>query len=277
VIETTVGAVDVWHRLALAVECRDPLTDRLVLTQLRAGYERPRSPFVPVPVPSYPCIAFDAAGPARFTLRHDVPLPSTIQVRIDDPSRRFVARRLRIPLWPENRVDGGGARPFIPTDHRLLRVWLWPGAAAALSPGSTVIRGRVRRGGKPARWARVTATGATQSIAGYAHADDRGEFVLVVTDPGQHPLGSTIPVDLTIKARKVPVPVDADDALADLTVENVPRSPSPPAPAALDSPRLRGLAPPPGYVANAKPTLHVVVPTGADMILPDDLEFGLTP
>jgi hypothetical protein len=56
----------------------------------------------------------------------------------------------------------------------------------------------------------------------------------------------------------------------------VPRS-TPPAPASLDTPRLRGIALPSGYVANAKPPLPVVAPTGVDTTLPDDLEFGLTP
>jgi hypothetical protein len=277
VIETSVGPVDVWHRLALAVECRDALTNQLVVTPLRVGYELPRSPYVPVPTPAYPCVLLDAAGPARFKLRHDVPLPARVQVRIDDPERRFVARRVRLRLWPSSRVDGGGARPYIPTDHRLLRIWVWPGTAGCLSPGSSVIRGRVMRGDKPARWARVTATGATNALAGFAHADDRGEFALVITDAGQQPLGATFPVDLTVESRRAPRAVDVDDPLADLTVEPIPRAPSPPAPAVLDSPRLRGLAPPPGYVANAKPATHVTVMTGADTTLPDDLEFGLTP
>jgi hypothetical protein len=275
-IETSIGPSDVLHRLALAVECRDALTDRLAISPLRAGYELLRSPYVPVPDPTYPCIRLDVAGPARFKLRHDVPLPTRVRVRIDDPSRHFVPRRLRLLLWPVSQLDGSPAQPYIPTDYRLLRVWLWPGTAASFPVGSTVVRGRVMRNGQPARWARVTARGATNAVAGFAHADDRGEFALVVSDAGQHPLMSMIPLDLRVDARRVPRRVDQFDPLADITVEPVPRS-SPPAPANLDTPRLRGIALPPGYVANAKAPTPVTVPTGVDTILPDDLEFGLTP
>ena len=275
-IETSIGPADVLHRLALAIECRDSLTNRLAISPLRAGYELPRSQYVPVPDPTYPCIRLDAAGPARFKLRHDVPLPTRVRVRIDDPSRRFVPRRLRLLLWPVSQLDASPTQPYIPTDYRLLRVWLWPGTAVSFPVGSTVVRGRVMRNGQPARWARVTARGATNAIAGFAHADDRGEFALVVTDAGQHPLRPKIPLDLHVDARRVPRPVDILDPLADITVEPVRRS-SPPAPANLDTPRLRGIALPPGYVANAKAPVPVTVATGVDTTLPDDLTFGLTP
>ena len=275
-IETSTGAADVLHRLALAVECRDALTDRLAISPLRVGYELLHSPHIPVPDPTYPCIRLDVAGPARFKLRHAVPLPTRVRVRIDDPGRRFVPRRLRLLLWAAGQLDASPTQPYIPTEYRLLRAWIWPGTAASFPSGTTVVRGRVMRNGQPARWARVTARAATNAVAGFAHADDRGEFALVVSDAGQHPLRSTIPMDLYVAARRVPRPVNPLDPLADITVEPVPRS-TPPAPASLDTPRLRGIALPSGYVANAKAPLPVVAPTGVNTTLPDDLEFGLTP
>ena len=67
-IDTSVGPAAVLHRLALAVEVRDPLTVRLALTPLRAGREVVRR--TPTTDRRWPCAPLDAGGPARFKLRH---------------------------------------------------------------------------------------------------------------------------------------------------------------------------------------------------------------
>ena len=271
IIATSVGEAKPLHRLALAVEVVDPLTERLAVTSLRAGQELVRR--TRTTDRSWPCAPLDPAGPARFKLRHQHPLPSRVVVRLDDPARRFVPRRLRIRLWRVDRLDQTPTRPYIPTQHRLLHAWLWPGAATALPQGSTVVRGRVMRTEGPARWARVTARDQNGQVVGRAHGDDRGEFVLVVTDQAANPLPRTLPLRLRVHARQVPAEVDRDDPYADLVVERVRRSFPPPSAPFLDTPTLRGTAVPAGYVANALPDKAVNVPTGTEVVLAGDIDF----
>jgi hypothetical protein len=114
-------------------------------------------------------------------------------------------------------------------------------------------------------------------VAGRAHADDRGEFVLVVTDTGQKPVESTVELDLSVRAVKVPSPVDANDRCADLVVEDVPRSASPPTPANLDNDVLRGIAVPSGYTTNQNPATHVTASVGAEVLLTNPIAFNPVP
>ena len=274
-IDTSVGPAAVLHRLALAVEVVDPLTDRLAVTPLRAGRELLRR--TPTTDRHWPCVPLDSGGPARFKLRHQRPLPKRVVVRLDDPARRYVPRRLRIALWPVLQLDQGPAQPYVTTAHRLLRAWLWPGAALTLPAGSTVVRGRVVRQEGVARWVRVVARDQVGRIVGRAHGDDRGEFVLVVSDQTANPLPTVLSLTLRIHARgQAPLP-DPLDPCADLLVERIRRSAAPPAAPVLDSPRLRGTRVPKPYVANARPDTPVDVPTGTEVVLPDELLFVPTP
>ena len=146
----------------------------------------------------------------------------------------------------------------------LLRVWLSPGAAGLPGPGFTVIRGRVAHGAEPVRWARIAARGPGGVIVGRAHGDERGEFLLPVTGSGTMPppVPSQMTVDLLVYARgpggpPPPTPQElALDPLADLPLEAVPRSSSPPLPADLDNPLLRGESLPPFYVVSTAPVHH---------------------
>ena len=295
-IQTSVGLVNVLHRLALGVECMDPLTDRLVLTPVRVGRELQREPFIPVRDPRWPCATLMRSGPARFKVGYDVPLPTEFVVRVDDPTRRLVPRRLKVRSLPVDTLDAVPARaavpahdgipaqpavpaqPYVPVDHRLLRVWMWPGSAAPLPVGSTVVRGRVLRDGVPARWARVTATGPNGGTVGHAHADDRGEFVLVVTDAEQAPLESTIPLDLDVIAA-----VDARGRGPAGPVRGRGRGgaadPGRTASAgdAGHRPAARGPTCPPATSPTSSHAHTWWFATGVETTLPDDLVFGLTP
>jgi hypothetical protein len=193
---------------------------------------------------------------------------------VDDPTRRCVPRRFRVALWPIGLLDRTNTQPYIPTGHRLVRLWLWPGVAATLPSGTTALRGRVVRAGEPARWTRLTAFDPGGQVVGRAHGDDRGEFLLVVTDQAANPLPPSLPLTLRVEARRQLAPVDSRDRCADLVIERVARSPVPPAPPVLDSPVLRGTARPAGYVANARPDTPVVVPVGTELTLPDDIAFA---
>jgi hypothetical protein len=271
-IETVVGTADVLHRLALAVETVDAFTRRP--TKTRAGREM----LGLTGASSWPCRDLETNGRGRSVLRHGATLPSEVTVRFVDPARRFVPRRLRVPLWTEAEVAAADASPpsgpYIPVRSRLLRPWLLPGPAYPLFGGTTAIRGRVTRAGRPVRWPRITARAPGDTVVGWAHGDERGEFLLVVTHTGllPPPAPSSMDIDLVVSAAPE-VPPTAEDAYGDLAVETVPRSAVPPNAADLDNDVLRGLNRPAGHTESTAPPTHVVTEIGAVRMLPDDIEF----
>jgi hypothetical protein len=102
--------------------------------------------------------------------------------------RRIVPRRVSVTIATEAAVLAAEADPTVPPVpiwQRSFPLACFPGAAASIAPGSTVIRGRIERDDgtgqlTPVRWARVRATNPSDEEIGWAHGDDRGEFVLVV-------------------------------------------------------------------------------------------------
>lgn len=292
VIETSVGPAEVLHRLALGVELRDAVTGTPVVTAVRVGQEvppqlRPRPGRFDY---AWPCLDFETNGTARFKLRHRVGgvnrikiLPGgaapTITVRIDDVRRRFVPRRFRITLWTKRELERADETPpgqYVPLASRLLRPALLPGAAYAAPRGTTAIRGQVVSDtGTAVRWPRIFAEGPGNIPVGAAHGDQRGEFLLIITNLGTTPppVPSTVDVDLDIFAR-VPAPaVDPKDPLADLVVETQARSSVPPTNADLDNDVLQGVAVPPGYLASTAPRPHLTIPVGGLLAMPQPAVF----
>jgi hypothetical protein len=291
IIKTTVGPARVMHRLALAAEVLGVVTDRLVDMPVRVGREVTELPgAVPPPDPAWPCRALERSGIARFKLRRGPQLPAVITLRADDRFRRYVPRRVSITLWPEADIEAIDNDPptglYVPVKSRLLRIWLAPGSGYPLPGGTTAIRGRVLRGGagatlspaNPVRWPRITAIGPGNVPVGWAHGDERGEFLLPIASAGTlTPVDAQFAVDLDVEglpAAQVPQP-DPADRCADLVIEDVPRSSAPPAPSDLDNDLLRGRATPPGYVTASAPRPHLtinvgsVLSTGTDFPFPD--------
>lgn len=265
------GGAQVLHRLALALEVRSTLTGRLVTAPAAVRREGSRRQFT------------GAAG--RFLLLFGPGTGDTASLRITDATRQVVPRRFRIPLWSLAEVEAADKTspgPYVPALSRLLRVWLSPGSAGWPGPGFTVIRGRVVRGTAPVRWPRIAARGPGGVIVGRAHGDERGEFLLPVTGSGTMPppFPSTIPVDLLVYARgpggpPLPTPEQlALDPLADLPVEEVPRSSSPQLPGDLDNPLLRGESLPAFYVASTAPVTTVTADIGGLRPLRTPLPFS---
>lgn len=289
IIQTSVGPAQVMQRLALAVEVPDAMTDRPADMPVRVGREvaAPRGA-APPPDPSWPCNALERSGIARFKLRRSPQLPAVITVRIDDRRRRYVPRRVSITLWPEADIEAidndPPTGPYIPVKSRLLRIWLATGSGYPLPGGTTAIRGRVLRGtaggalspGNPVRWPRVTAIGPGNVPVGWAHGDDRGEFLLPIVSAGTlTPVDAQFAVDLDVAglpAAQVQRP-DPADRCADLTVETVPRSSAPPVPGDLDNDLLRGRAIPPGYVTGTAPRPHLTVNVGSVLSTGTDFPF----
>ncbi len=144
--------------------------------------------------------------------------------RAETDRRRYVPRRLRIPVFAQADAD---AHPYT---ERVRRPALFPGAAYDVSESITGMRGRVERAGVPVRWARVQAIHPTSGLTvGRAHCDDRGEFLLLL-EPSAAPLGDlSDPLTLNLRAwapKPPPAPVPDEvkrlDPLWDLPVEQVP-------------------------------------------------------
>ena len=225
----------------------------------------------------WPCLDLNAPGTARALLQLDGRTPTRLRLRIVDPRRRYVARRFDLSLWTLPEILAADAQGVpVPGRSRLLRPWLLPGSGATLSRGLTTLRGVVHDDqGMPVRWARLTAFGPGQVPVGWAHADDRGEFVLVVEDTGTlpPPAPSALRVRLVVRAARPATAVDPDDPYADLVVEPIPRSASPPGPGDVDNDVLRGRAVPQGYVASTAVQPPIDAPVGQELALAAPVRF----
>jgi hypothetical protein len=281
VIDTTVGPAIVLHRLVLGVECLDAVTGRRVRTDVLVGREVDPLLIPRGHDPEWPCFSLPGKGIGRSYLRFDqtTPVHTPLPLRLVDPSRRFVPRRLELSLWTLAEILAAeAAPPVVPAGSRMLRPWLWPGSAAVLSSGMTVIRGTIQTGVAPVRWARLTAVRHGDVAVGHGHGDERGEFVVVIAGTGSlpPPAPSTIDIDLQIIAPDPATapPIDPLDPCADLVVEPVTRPSNPPQSAELDNPVLRGTATPAGYLPNTAPVPTLTVPVGAELSLTDPIPFA---
>jgi hypothetical protein len=275
IIKTVFGEAQVLHRLALAVDSVDAVTRSPLATQVRIGAEVvPRLRTYPDD-PTWPCADLIPHGLGRATRLHQPPMPANITVRIDDPTRRYVPRRLTTALRSDADITASDNQTgtYIPVGSREMRPWLSPGSAYQMPRSTTAVRGRVARGAGAARWPRITAIGQGGQEIGWAHGDDRGEFVLVIVSTGaiHPPAPSTLAVTLIVTAPSNPSEV-TDDPLADLVVETVPQPQVPPTDSDRDSPLLRGRATPPGYVTSTTPT-NLTISVGVTTQLPTAVPF----
>jgi len=274
-LETLVRHADVLHRLALAIDCRDSVTHQRVTTEVRIGREVPRAVLSPRHDRAWPCRDLIARAVGRALIMLDLRAPTKVRLRIADPRRRYVARRFDLPLWTLSEIlDHESAGSPVPAASRLLSPWLLPGSGAALSRGTTIVRGRVVLGTDPVRWPRITARGPGQQAVGWAHGDERGEFVLVIEDTGTlpPPAPTQLPVQLFATAR-IPSTPDPFDPYADLTIEPLPRSAAPPGPGDLANDVLRGRTTPADHVASTTVLPPISVPIGQELLLATPVPF----
>ena len=145
--------------------------------------------------------------------------PTRIRLRLMDPGRRYVPRRLVVDIADEATVATAEASPMIPdigVTSRVIRVSLHPGANAEISAGTTAIRGQLRRAdGTRLPWARVRANQTGTGVPfGFTHVDGRGEFLLVLSAPSDS-VGMTadpVSVELVV-GRPLTTVAPADDPL----------------------------------------------------------------
>jgi hypothetical protein len=242
--------VEVIHRLAVGIEPLDAQgAGRRLPYQIQARYdgiqfERPHPPI-------------EQHDSNLFSIRYQKGVRTPIDLRFFDlfsgpykereDRRRVVPRRLRIPVLTQTAVEAA-EQPEAKKDfrRRLRRPVFFPGAAYNFPSTATGLRGRVTRGGEPMRWARVNATLAGQTvIAGRAHGDDRGEFLLLLNS--NLTTGSALPkpleIEVSVFGPAVPPVIDDDDPLLDLPLETLS------APGAVDD-VARGVQLPAGYTAS---------------------------
>ncbi len=239
----------VW-RLAAGIEPVSALGGAGPLPGVRLALERVPKPW-PVPTGAgtigdygvgigLPTVARNPSG--RFAVTYLVPgLQSPFTVRMYDTARRYVPRRFSVPFPAEAAVvaeeQAAEAPPWPAIASRAFRPVLFPGAAYGAQAGATIVRGRVLRSDlSVARWARVSAIDADHGYAlGWAHGDDRGEFLLVLASSSAELFAPGSPlaaVTVTASARPVPVTLETPaqstaDPLWDLEVETLPTPGSP--------------------------------------------------
>lgn len=265
------------HRLAVGFEPLDPVRGGRLAHPVRFETE------VALPRPftrsgHYRQVA--RAGQARPVIdRHDSCLwallyqpgvaEGTLDVRIYDPLRRYVARRFRVPILPVASL-AAGEPAALTQERRVRRPALFPGAAYDTSSRTTGLRGRVLRDGLPLRWARVEARlEPGGALVGRAHGDDRGEFLLVLANAASPPAELVDPLDVRVTVfgpavAPVPVPATlaAEDPLWDLPLEPLPPPGDP-------DPVSSGETLPAGYAATATSTRIVPFRLGRLISAPD--------
>lgn len=210
-------------RLALGIEPVDAVTGRRISVPVSATVD-PADLVAPRRGQ-----AFERHSSARFALRYARLTTPPIVVRLDDPARRFVPRRIRFPFSTQaemlelERTGDPLAR------LRGRRPVLFPGPAYPLLGATTAIRGRVTRASKPVRWARVAAHTPPPSsvLLGLGQSDDHGEFVLILGTNAANigELKSPLAVDVTAIGPQPMPPAPAEgapDALADVPIEVAP-------------------------------------------------------
>lgn len=210
-------------RLALGVEPRDVARGGRALSPLRVTVEEHPEPlgswrrWAPGDRLDDVLPSFERHGSGRFARLLDDTIRTSQRIRISDPRRRYVPRRFAVTISDEDAVVTAETDPAIPDIGPTARIFvpsLYPGSAAEV--GGLHVRGRITRGGRSVRWARVRATlASTGEVAGWAHADDRGEYLLAIGNP-LHQIGfAADPMPLTLTAGyQDPAPVPpVDDPL----------------------------------------------------------------
>jgi hypothetical protein len=266
--------IRVLHRLALGVEPIDALSRQPIGPRVRVGREvtilrrRLGPETVLDPLARRVDLPLETTGTGRFKLRHGGDVGATAIVRIADPTRCFVPRRFEVPLWTLAEVDAQSG-PYVPARSRLLRPWLLPGTTYAISRGTTALRGRIARNGQPVAWPRIAAVGPGGLVVGRAQGDERGEFLLVLTETGTvpPPPPPTLNVQLVLHGPAAGAGVPPDPPL-----EQVARSSAPPLPADLENPLLRGESVPPGHTQSSSSPI-VTVSIGEVRSVPTPFTF----
>jgi hypothetical protein len=206
-------------RLALGLEPRDALTGARIVRPLDAELEGAAG----ARVGRHDSGRFAIAYARGIPKPPKPPAKPRLDVRLLPRDRRYVPRRLRFEIASLKDVtDEEKKGTDIPTAQRAWRPLLYPGAAADVGPAATGLRGFVTTGTpkRAVRWTRVQALVGSAPV-GYAHGDDRGEFLLVVGPAAATvaDLKANLEVTIVVYAAQPEVPRVKGDELGDLPLE----------------------------------------------------------
>ncbi len=252
---------EILHRLALGIEPLEALGRGRLTGPVRMELE------------DAPGLRLRRHGASRHVLLYRSGLAGPLVLRITDPHRRYVPRRLQIPLPPTAEILNVDAATT--WQRRVRRPLLFPGAAYGVSPRATGLRGRVTRGGKPLRWARVEAVLASNERVGRAHGDDRGEFLLLLSPGAAAPLEElpqSLQARVAVSGPATPPSADdpqlpARDKYWDLPLE-------PLAPPGASDPVADGETLPAGYVPSIAASRNVTFQWGRTLTGIEDFVFA---
>ena len=245
--------VEIVHRLALGVEPIDAHRGWRLGYQLQAIYDSQQTGLQRPPIERHTSNLFSLRYQPGVTTQLDLRFFDSAErlYRPEHDRRRIVPRRLGIPILTLADVENAEQADKKAFGRRIRRPGFFPGATYDFSATATGMRGRVVRNNAPMRWARIVATLAgTSVVAGHAHGDDRGEFLLLIN--ANVTTGSALPKPLEIEVSVFgpaapPTPATPDlpllDPLWDLPVETL-------APPGDDDPVATGEELPAGYTAN---------------------------
>jgi hypothetical protein len=221
--------VEIVHRLLLGIEPVDAARRSRIGHPIEVAIEGPPFP----PWPPQPAAELErylrqlldsrrtlsdtmARVPRHATCRHALlhrpDLTDHVDVRLFDRGRRFVPRRLRIPLTPLSDPTDPALLDAVPFAERVRRPSLFPGKAYDVSESATGIRGRVVRPDPldpakelPVRWPRVRALIGTSPV-GWAHGDQNGDFLLLLDSSAVPAVTLTTPLAVNVTAYAPPAP-----------------------------------------------------------------------
>ncbi len=264
------------HALAVGIEPLDALRGGRVAHPVRVDVEGP-PPWVPrdstLPYRRVmgwrePRSVVSRHDSCRHALLYHPSLQDHVDLRIYDNFRRYVPRRLRVPLVTREQADAA------PYTHRVRRPVLFPGVAHDVSERTTGLRGRVMRDHRPMRWARVEAHLPDSAVlVGRTHADDRGEFLLMLypTAAGLAELVDPLPVRVSVAGpvvapRAAGTDLPEQDALWDLSLEELP-------PPGEPDPVCAGDIPPAGFASALSASRIVPFPLGRTLSGVEDFDF----
>ena len=266
ILDVTSGPVIVWYRLALAVRCVDGRTGSAISGAAdAAGDGRAIG---------------DVAGTTDLGRRRRHLAVRTIgRLHGSCCGWRFVGDRwlprrlaVRLPDRAAGRcLDAIPPGPVLTADQRSVEAWLFPGPAYPVPAGATGARLRISRLGQPVPWPRLQLFGPGGVPAGWAHGDEHGDVLVLVTGTGTIP--PPAPPTFTIAVRvhlpdparppgvgppdpfavpETAEPLRTDDPLAALVAERVTPPAGPALPEGLDPDAAHGTSVPAGYVTTAQ-------------------------
>jgi hypothetical protein len=266
ILELTSGPAIVWYRLALAVRCVDGRTGSAISSALviRRELDKPSGR-------SLEPLTWAGAG---ATLQYGPSVGSRVVLRLEVVGDRWLPRRLAMRLPDRVRaaaVDAIPPGPVLTADQRSVEAWLFPGPAYPVPAGATGARLRISRLGQPVPWPRLQLFGPGGVPAGWAHGDEHGDVLVLVTGTGTIP--PPAPPTFTIAVRvhlpdparppgvgppdpfavpETAEPLRTDDPLAALVAERVTPPAGPALPEGLDPDAAHGTSVPAGYVTTAQ-------------------------